>query len=1171
MATLIEPSISTDSLKNDKKPADSVVITDMLLKTNEHNDSTLSIAHSKADQLKHVDTLFGPLQLGEVSITRVSLDALGATIDGQPLNGQNTFFRRPRRSLINSLQFSAEKIESLITTSTGRDGYLLSTLLFELASQRPLTAPALIREPTASDVDLHPYRGKLAQLLDSAQKLDLGHARMPRNNSRWAAAAKSYAALGSSIGIQGFGIFMGLRGVVDAIKTNNTTEVVINSAGIGTEVASIATDVAVNKIATQMLTAGQNAYKDFAKTRFAVRLGRSGGLIGGVLTLPFDIFTAVRSLNAAENATGKEAMDHYVSAGLSIASAAMTVILGAAAMAGFAFAGPVGLAAGAILAIGSQVYGAVRIVDDIDDYIELSVEERWRSGWFSFCMMDVDQDVQDRYSQAKAMLQHTRQAKETARKLLDGALKGSTEAIVNGKTQVHLEPTEVWTRNWWTKQDSWKTVKVPVIKGADDTIDARAGVTTDTPGAELGTAAGNKGVLWLIGDGRDSIQGVEAKPNAFHYKSGRKELTGGDKDDRFVFEGAADHIRQRENVAEYSKLKGGAGNDTLVLGGVLHRPVKPDIGYDVDLSAGTLHTVMPDAAEEDGKKYIFHSLIESIENVETVDSAASTVVGTSDRNIIKSRGFDTITAGGGNDQIYLLHCGAIASGEAGSDEYFIDHQIGHFSIIEDGRQPSHIVLNWAKDLIESWKISNGSLVITSTFDYSDRQNVVTIHGVYEKAENKYKRRNNNLTFLTRDDFHLKPVLPEMIEPEEPVTIDYSIIKYGNPRTPSILYQEECRISLHENESYFIPRSRQNNVFYSTEKTDTVTRIYLDYASDELTKVEENYTARQSETAKDLMVKCDLVYHFGNKTVTLFQLAFARGGTDPMNMEKILRAIAYPVQQKYVIIFNDGVAANATISQENYLVPEIQNYGFHKLTTWTHVAPLPLKMRSGKYFFELPENEAHAMSSHNECAELFSSPRQIAVESLEGNGSTYLIHLVADMTIRLSTPGALANAEIRLPYSSLWELDATKLGKVDISLENSQLRIGTCVIHLPVYESEDLIDQIRVITEHGVVHTVDLSFDRVYLDGIDGRFFTEPDASKGLPEALLLMANAEMRGRHIVAAYDGQAVNYKFPAHGWVLSRDKSRIESSELRVLNQCVHQSPYLFKPRSLITVPPA
>ena len=148
------------------------------------------------------------------------------------------------------------------------------------------------------------------------------------------------------------------------------------------EFSSLAVELAVTKQAKYMIEAGQNAYKDFAKTRFGVRLGRGAGLIASALTLPFDIMSAVKSFKVQQAPAAKRPWTTMSAAGLSVTSAAMTLILGAAALAGFSFVGPVGLAAGLLLVAGSQIYAAVRVVDDIDDYIELTAHERLRTGWF---------------------------------------------------------------------------------------------------------------------------------------------------------------------------------------------------------------------------------------------------------------------------------------------------------------------------------------------------------------------------------------------------------------------------------------------------------------------------------------------------------------------------------------------------------------------------------------------------------------------------------------------------------------------------------------------------------------------------------------------------------------------------------------------------------------------
>lgn len=1181
MATMI-----SNALLETVEITDAVVITDMRFESNEHHASTIDLkrttdettspkSKSKTDQLQITDSVFGPLQIGSISITRVSLDALGATFEGQPLNGRNTYFRVPRRSFINSLQFDAAAIELHMKSSTGQDRYLLPALLFEMASERPLTSPHLIRDSSQAATDEGNYRSKLVKLLSSAQKLDLYHANLPKHNPRWVSLTKSYAALGSSVGIQGFGIFMGLRGVVDAIKANNTTEVVINSVGIGTEVGSIVVDITVSKIASNMLSAGQGALLDFAKTRFALRLGRSGGLIGGALTLPFDIFTAVRSINAADNAVGKEAMDHYVSAGLSITSAAMTVILGAAALAGFSFAGPVGLAAGAILAIGSQVYGAVRVVDDIDDYIELTLDERWRTGWFSFCMMEPDQAVQNRYLLAKTRFQHTKQLKDTARKLLTGQLKDTTEAIVNGKFEVHLKSSRVFKRNWWTKQDYWETIQVPQIKGGDDVIDARNGVTKDTPGAELGTAGENKGILWFISEGQDSIEGVKNKPNSFHYRTGKKQLTGGEKDDRFVFEAAGDLLEQDIQMSEYSTLKGGAGIDTLVLAGSNYTGRTDKKGYDVDLLAQTLQIIATDPSAEEGEKYTLHSLLEGIENVETVSGASSVVTGSDQRNIINSRGEDTINAGPGNDQIHLSHPGATASGEAGIDEYIIGHKRGRVAIIEDGADESIVLLNWKYELIESWTIENGALIIRSRFAFADNPKIVVIiQGLYKKNANNFTLQNNKFTFMTGDGYSLRlpdaPDMPESIENGHNLEIEVVVVKKGTPERPLILHAPECLIDHQRDASYYLPRSRKNTTLWLVKRAEAVVRLHLDYDISELTKVEAHFTSGEKKKNGELFAGCDLIYHFGQNTLKFGMFAYAEGGVAPRNMIRILRTMALRPNYRVVLIFKGGVTVNARLTPETDVCP-LERHNPHDFDRWTTQLSLPLPRRTDQTPFELPDTKPFKFDRAG-CGSLFSYPEQTSIQNLEGTGSTYLIHLVADIAIRLSTPGALANAPARLPYSSTWDLDATKLGKVEIKLENNQLHVGTCIIHLPEYESEDLIDQVRVITEKGVVHTVDLSFDRIYQDGLDARFFEEPDPAKALPEVFASMANKEIKVSNIVLADNRPgALSYNFPAYGWILRSDKSRVEYSALHVINRCSHQDLTLFAPPPLISVPAA
>ena len=83
----------TGPVKHQFSIQDSVVVTNIGDAPNPSTDSTIDFdrdasdsgktsSHSKPNQLKELDDLFGPLQFGASTITRRSLDALGATVNG---------------------------------------------------------------------------------------------------------------------------------------------------------------------------------------------------------------------------------------------------------------------------------------------------------------------------------------------------------------------------------------------------------------------------------------------------------------------------------------------------------------------------------------------------------------------------------------------------------------------------------------------------------------------------------------------------------------------------------------------------------------------------------------------------------------------------------------------------------------------------------------------------------------------------------------------------------------------------------------------------------------------------------------------------------------------------------------------------------------------------------
>ncbi|MFJ7313470.1 calcium-binding protein [Pseudomonas sp. NPDC098747] len=1152
---------------------DTVVVTDIGLRANPKTPTTLDLTHisdastqsthnSKLSQLRIVDELFGPLQIGPYSVTRTSLDALGATLGGEYLNGKNTFFRQPKKSFFNQLQFSPAAVEAHMKSTTGAEDYLLPSLLFELSSTRPLNAPAMLREDSPAHTDLHGNRQALYKLLNAAQRLDIRDAQLPTQLPHWVNRVKSAGMTSMGMGLQSFGIYSGLMGLHDALRNKNGYETVFNGASLAGEFTSIAVEVSVAKKAEQMIRASRSAYKGFAQTRFGVRLGRSAGLLASALTLPFDIIAAVNAFEAAAKATGKEAIDHYVEAGLSVTSAAMTVLLGAAALAGFSAAGPVGLLAGLFLVAGARVWAAIRAVDDIDDYIELTAHERLRSGWFAVWGIAPDAAVQNRYDLAKATADHARMLQATARRLLDGALKEQIEAVVDGGFVAELNPVQIRFYNWSRETLEYATVNRPQIHDGNDNIDARDGVNERTPGASIGTVGEHKGVLWFIGGGDDEIRGVEQKPNVFHYKNGTKKLTGGNSDDQFVFKEAANHLKNDSAQSRLSALDGGPGNDTLVLANRIDQPDASRIGYHVDLNVG-LMSVITLAPSRQQRELTPHTSLSSIENVTTLAGAIHNVTGTEESNIIQSWGHDDIDAAGGDDRIDVFGSHTTVAGGTGRDTYNIAHVAGHVSIIEDGAQDSIIGLDWRQDLIVSWTLDGSHLLIVSRFDLDDAlTRIVKIKDVYKQQTRQRVLQNAKLLFITQDGFQLVPELPGILDTQGPINIQVTISKLGRYVDPVIVYGDEQTNPRKKFERYYIPRGeRLTTLRVTAHSPKAVTMVYLDYNSQEMSGVEAYYTATiKRELAFDriMYTECGLTIQFGQHEVAIKNLASSHSvGTIAINDRLTRPALA--LNQHIILVMNDGVSWR--LEQPAMADRFFSSETFRSSTSkaWKTAVALPLKSQmSSDLFLQPPDNPGRQLRTGNACIGLTSFAKQRATEHLVGEGSTYLVHLTRHITLRISTPGALAGAPARLPYSSVWEFDATQFGAVQITLANHLLRIGEALVHLPQYSHpDDLVDRVHVITRGGIVHTVDIEFETIYVKSIDARYFDpEFDYVKALPGKFAQAGSLAVQNA-VVREEDGFAQLAFDPRdRSWTTSGNPlTTFAFTELRALNRCEHQ----------------
>ncbi|MHC8358479.1 calcium-binding protein [Pseudomonas sp. LB3P81] len=1025
-------------------------------------------ANKRERVLRALDQHYGPLTIGQFTVSRIELHLMNATVLSEPLDIDNTNFRRTPQAFIDGLRLNPIDVESRIRASGNVGDYRIPTLLFEIATHRSIGAAPLLDEAQDS------HARKIDRLLKAAQKLDISDTPLPENVPGWVNKQKSKAVNAMGVGLQAFGIYSGLMGISDAIKRGDRTEATISGGAVVTEVGSLIIERGLVKTAQEMIESSGHIYKGFARTQFGLRLSRGAGLIAGALSLPFDFYFAVKALNDASQTTGKQALDHYVAAGLSLTSAALTLIIGSAALAGFASAGPVGIAAAAILIIGSQIYSAVRLVDDIDDYIELSVDERFITGLRAAIFMSPPQHIQDRYTIAVTKDQQSKMLTKRARKWLDGQLKDTVETIVNGKVEVSLKAHRLFWFEWdaqGRESTPSKEIKVPEIEGGNDLIDARDGVPEGHSGVVKGTEGATKATLWLLGGGNDDVIGAQKKPNNFSYDTGIKQLTGGEKDDQFLFEGGVQALKA-PHLQTASSIKGLDGNDTLVFNGHLDgRDATVYHGFIIDLESGVVRM-----EHDDGTSSQVHTMVKSIENVETLSGASNVVYGTNSANLIVSRGNDRIYGRDGDDTIYLMGANGRAFGNAGKDHYYVAHKSGTVTINEDAGEESVIYIGGSFETIKTWSIEDTSLMVSSLcgIDGELPERKLIIKDIYKTEGDKRLLQGQKLRFVTLDGFELTPDFPEELDGTDHHSIEVLILAKGKRPAPLIINRPEHDLSYSKHSNYFINRDTPQTVFKITKKDpDALNTLYIDYDSADMTDAQATYTIHpdtQYANHNATVSNITLQLNFNNKSIKFDHFTTDGHFTYSNNLRSNIMTRKIKLNHALIMTMRDGVSYRITPPHIHHAYGDTP--GIVRIDGWGM-----LKKRTGSYLFLPPEeSKAIVLESHPQVVELPASLQNTATV-LQGKGSAYHVKFESDTQLIISTPGALtktSNASTWYLYTSLLEPNIKKILK-------NRLLIGHTIIQLPEYNDDDTpIEEIYIITGFNTRYKVDLVFDEIYL-------------------------------------------------------------------------------------------
>ncbi|SFI15841.1 MULTISPECIES: calcium-binding protein [unclassified Pseudomonas] len=1025
--------------------------------------------------LMALDEAHGPLRIGERVVHRHVLDEMGAQIGGVPLPAQRLNIMQADQGFIDQLTFSPHHLTRHLTAVDGEAAGVVTNVLFELASLRSEWAPPLLDRNDASDVTLN----KLDRLLRSVQKVNLNDVSAVDSLPGWADKVRSgsYQSLGT--GLQLYGFYSAIRGIGEAIRTGDTGDLLFEGGAFSAEVISLGLELALERAGTKMMSAAHLAYGGFRASNAGLRLQRGAGLIASILTLPFDIGQAVIAFKKALQTEGKVAQDHYVEAGFSLAGATLSIVLGVATLAGFSAAGPLGLVASALLIIGARVYAAARVVDDIDDYIELSTHERLRTGWFSFIGVELDESVLDRYKISRTHSTYAQSLRAQARSLLDGELKDSVQAVVNGRFEVHLQTTRHWKYQWdeAAGESAYKEAREPVIREVDDYFDARKqGALESLPEADWGVKGPEKGVLWLLGGGNDTVLGVPASPNHFRCSEGRKYLVGGSEDDEFIFDVSPHTFSVEGEQTGASTLIGAGGVNTLSFVGDLQG--RAELGFNVNLGAGTVHLIT-----DNSRNGINTMGLLGVENLSTLAGASSVATGSNDANRFVLSGYqDEVDAQAGDDQVLIQRGNANVKGGAGADYFEIAETANTVVIEEDGQQNSLILLKWAFSRIQRWWIAGNDLKMACVFgrDGELPGPSVTLKDVYALRENKRYVVNRLFSFLTVDGYRLMPLLADELDTQGDAQVSMEVIVPPAPFTaPTILGPGQSISVGAGNCDYFVSRGYGTTVIDASAcKEGTRCCLYIDYDSSEIANV---YTAYEVTTRRvsnfDYLdySGAQIKFIMGNgRAVCLMKYAAQQVGVWT-SLGGALQGSSLKVSAEYCVVMRDGVSYRLLAPLQSYV-------NDHARPGYKFMDGMPSRvLRRGHYPFFRPRQAKNIhLTAQSQRIELNEPPHQSAC-NLSGAGGIYDVHLTSWAIIALSTPGAAD----KVSDASTWNLMCAGLVE-DIDLDNiivssGHISIGSALVRVPMNNNPDIpVENIRIYAKSGACFDVRLDINKVFL-------------------------------------------------------------------------------------------
>lgn len=715
---------------------------------------TMQTAVDYRRYLTRQDDQSGTLRFGDVRVSRAELYDMGVLLDGKSIGPEGIRVQPSRGELANRLQFDSQIFADLLRTHhhSSQSSLRQHAVLFAISQHRTSTRPLMVNRSGNIGKLFSLINLKLAKLNGLAQR---GRARLQQNLVTLILPGKK-AVRHTGVGLQIFGIYNSVRGIHQGIAEGKPDELAVSLGAFSAEGISFAAERWLPAFGKYLQKGQVQVFNAFAQTPVGIKLGgsprisnnigRSAGALGVLISLPFDIYSASTSFTAASKSRGHAAQDHYVHGGLAVAGASSSLALAGAAYAGVAAAGPIGIALGALLALGSGLYSGVRYVEDLANQIELTRWDRFVTGISAVFGGSGPQYIQDRLAVHQARQRYRR--KKTAELQQFMAKTPCFQFALFGQAAITPQPPDV--------EDAFiGTVIIqnpPTVEDnvANDVIDGRNGVQGLAQVVSNPVAQGTD-IFWSTGDGNDRLMGVLDRNNTFDIRRGIKTLTGGDRQDTFQINVEPTHA---------GLFDGRKGRNTLHLNYV---PRGTDSEIEIKLPTRSSHGYLTTANNVTSKLSAFSNVITSAH----------------------LRSF--ITAPEGDSVLVLNGMGDRACGGAGSDVYVVNGR-GVIDIdVGEGLTSQHLTRFYIARTVDQVMIAGLATGLAKTelnldFDSSEirvhrygsvleilpgeeqRARKVILSGMFHQDTNgtRYALRSSQaLTLISRDGYVLVPELESL--------------------------------------------------------------------------------------------------------------------------------------------------------------------------------------------------------------------------------------------------------------------------------------------------------------------------------------------------------------------------------------------------------------------------